>query len=227
MDIAKRRGRPSKGPRHSFTVKLDMGRAMKLKEVLETLNTTGIEYLVPIIEAHLDAIDLEELHNEARDGQVAVAANDTIPTIRPVVKRKLTREEKLRRAQWLARKINLLLDIRIDYTGQPYDYPAIHESADKLGYYISRTRWSLLKEGKDQVVPDECLFALAKAFDVDPEYLLQEDTELPADLEGVLPQVRIKRLSEVRDFAARALSGPVNPEILKAITKMLDEAIEQ
>jgi len=227
MDTAKRTGRPSKGPRHSFTVKLDMVRAVKLKEVLETLNTTGIEYLVPIIEAHLDAIDLDELRSEAREGQVAVAANDTISTIRPVVKRKLTREEKLWRAQWLARKVNLLLDIRTDDEGQPYDYPGIHETADKLGYYISRTRWSLLKEGKDQVVPDECLFALAKVFDVDPEYLLQEDTELPADLEAVLPQVRIKRLSEVRDFAERALSGPVNPEILKAITKMLDKAIEQ
>lgn len=227
MDIAKRRGRPSKGPRHSFTVKLDMGRAVKLKEVLEALNTTGIEYLVPIIEAHLDAIDLDELRNEAREGQVAVAANVAISTVRPVVKRKLTREEKLRRARWLARKVNLLLDIRMDDAGRPYDYPAIHECADRLGYYISRTRWSLLKEGKDQVIPDECLFTLAKVFDVDPEYLLHEDTELPADMEAVLPQVRIKRLSEVRDFAARALSGPVDPEMLKAITKMLDKAIEQ
>jgi hypothetical protein len=204
-----------------------MGRAVKLKKILETLNTTGIEYLAPIIEAHLDAIDLDELRNEPQEGQVVVAANDAVSTIRATVKRKLTREEKLRRAQWLARKINLLLDMRTDATGQPYEYPAIHERADKLGYYISRTRWSLLKEGKDQVVPDECLFVLAKIFDVYPEYLLHEDTELPSDLEAVLPQVRIKRLSGLRDSAVRALSGPVDPEILKAITKMLDTAMER
>lgn len=225
--IAKGPGRPSKGPRHSFTVKLDMGRAMKLKEVLETLNTTGIEYLVPIIEAHLDAIDLDELRNGPPEGQIVAAANDTLSVSRPMVKRKLTREESLRRLQVLARKVNLLLDIRTDDLGQPYDYPAIHERAEKLGYFISRTRWSRLKEGKDQVVPDACLSALAKVFDVDPEYLLHDDTELPADLEAVLPQVRIKRLSEVRDFAMKALGGPVDPEGLNAIVKMLDQAIQQ
>lgn len=224
--IAKGRGRPSKGPRHSFTVKLDMGRSMKLKQVLETLNTTGIEYLGPIIEAHLDSIDLDELRSEAPEMRVTMA-NDTIATTRSMVKRTFIREEKLRRAQSLARKVNLLLDIRMDDAGQLYDYPAIHERADKIGYFISRTRWSLLKEGKEQVVPKECLCVLAKVFDVDPEYLLQEDTELPADLEAMLPQVRIKRLSEVRDFAMRALGDPVNPELLEALTKMLDKAMEQ
>jgi hypothetical protein len=222
--IAKGRGRPSKGPRHSFTVKLDMRRAVKLKEILEILNTTGIEYLVPIIEAHLDAIDLDELRNQPRAEPMAAAENSST---RSAVQRTLTQEESLRRAQTLARKINLLLDARTDESGQPYDYPAIEAGAEKAGFSLSRTRWSLLKNGKDQVVPDACLRAIAKVFDVDPEYLLHDDAELPTDVEAMLPQVRIKRLFRLRDLVVKELGGPVDPEGLKAITKMLDQAIQQ
>lgn len=59
-----RRGRPSKGQRHPFTVKLDMERAVKLVEILAILESTGVEYLTPIIEAHVDAIDLDQLRNQ-------------------------------------------------------------------------------------------------------------------------------------------------------------------
>ncbi len=61
-----RRGRPSKGERHPFTLKLDMERAVKLVELLGILKTSGVEYLTPIIEQHLDAIDLEQLRNHSR-----------------------------------------------------------------------------------------------------------------------------------------------------------------
>jgi hypothetical protein len=57
-------GRPSKGPRHTFACKLDLERAAKLREILEILNTNGIDYLAPIIEAHVDAIDLDQLRNQ-------------------------------------------------------------------------------------------------------------------------------------------------------------------
>lgn len=57
-------GRPSKGERHSFTVKLDMERTAKLFELLEILDTNGIDYMAPIIEAHLDAVDLEQLRTQ-------------------------------------------------------------------------------------------------------------------------------------------------------------------
>lgn len=224
--ISTRRGRPSKGERHSFTVKLDLERAAKLKEILRTLNITGIEYLTPIVEAHIDSIDLDKLHNGSRERRTAVEENSTTATSRSAVRRKLTQQEKLRRAQLLAQKINLLLDARTDESGQPYEYSAISAGAKKAGYYISRSRWSLLKNGEGQAVPDACLRAIATVFEVDPEYLLREDAELPADVKAMLPQVRIQRLSRVRDFAERALGGPVDPERLKAITKMLDEAIE-
>lgn len=223
--IARRRGRPSKGPRHTFAVKLDLERAAKLKEILRTVNTTGIEFLTPIVETHMDSIDLHHLRNKPQTPPTPAAESKATRPLRSAVRRKLTQEEKLRRAQVLARKINLLLDARADESGQPYDYPAIEAGAIKVGVFISRTRWSMLKNGQVQVVPDECLRAIAKVFDVDPGYLLHEDAELPADVEAMLAQVRLKRLSEVRAFADRAL-GPVDPEGLRAITKILDQAIQ-
>jgi hypothetical protein len=142
------------------------------------------------------------------------------------VKRKLTEEEKARRAEVLARKINLLLDAIVDGSGRPYDFPAIEAAAEKAGYCISRTRWSLLKNGGIQVVPDECLGAIATVFGVDPEYLLCEDAKLPAQVEVMLPQVRIKRLYDVRDFATKALRR-LDPEGFGAIAKILDQALQK
>lgn len=132
------------------------------------------------------------------------------------------REAGLRRAETLARKINLLLDTIMSESGQPFDYPAIRDGAQAAGYYISRTRWSLLKAGKEQVVPDDALRAIASVFDVNPEYLLQEDGPLPEQVEAELELLRSLRRAEVRNFAARAL-GPVDPEALQAIAKILDE----
>ena len=128
----------------------------------------------------------------------------------------------IRRAETLARKINLLLDVIMTDSGRPFDYPAIRDGARKAGYYLSRTRWSLLKSGKEQVVPDDALRAIAAVFDVDPDYLLQEDGNLPKRVEAELELLRSMRRAEVRNFAARAL-GPVDPEALKAIAKILDE----
>ena len=128
----------------------------------------------------------------------------------------------LRRAETLARKINLLLDVIMSESGKPFEYPAIRDGAREAGYYLSRTRWSLLKSGKEQVVPEEALRAIAAVFDVDPEYLLQEDGKLPERVEAELELIRSLRRAEVRNFAARAL-GPVDPEALRAIAKILDE----
>ena len=128
----------------------------------------------------------------------------------------------VRRAETLARKINLLLDVIMSDSGKPYDYPAIRDGALKAGYYLSRTRWSLLKSGREQVVPDEALRAIATVFDVNPEYLLQDGGKLPERVEAELELLRSMRRAEVRNFAARAL-GPVDPEALRAIAKILDE----
>jgi hypothetical protein len=75
-----RRGRPSKGQRHPFTVKLDMKRALKLVALLEILESSGVEYLTPIIEKHLDAIDLDQLGDPPRRRQAAAVKNSTTST---------------------------------------------------------------------------------------------------------------------------------------------------
>jgi hypothetical protein len=72
------------------------------------------------------------------------------------------------------------------------------------------------------VVPEEALRALATVFDVDQQYLLQEDGELPHRVKAKLEQLRTKRRAEVRNFAAQAL-GPVDPESFRAVAKILDE----
>ncbi|MDJ0356057.1 hypothetical protein [Paenarthrobacter sp. PH39-S1] len=128
----------------------------------------------------------------------------------------------LRRAETLARKVNLLLDTIMTEAGTPFDYSAIRDAAQEAGYYISRTRWSLLKSGKEQMIPDEVLRALAAAFNVPPQYLLQEDGELPSLVKANLEHIRIRRRAEVRDFAAQALR-PVDPEAFRAVAKILDE----
>lgn len=211
------------GPRHTFADSLDPERAAPLKESLRTVNTAAVEFLTPIVETHMDSIDLHKLRNNPRTPPTAAAEGNATRPLRSAVRQIITQEENLRRAQVLARKINLLLDSRADESGQPYDYSAIEAGAIRVGAFISRTRWSMLKNGQVQVVPDECLRAIAEVFDVDSEYLLHENAELPAEVEAMLPQLRLKRLSEVRAFADRAL-GPVDPEGLRAITEILDQA---
>ncbi|MFK0005078.1 hypothetical protein [Paenarthrobacter sp. NPDC090522] len=134
-------------------------------------------------------------------------------------------DSRVRQARVLARKINLLLDIIMDESGQPYDYPTLSAKAEHLtGYNISRTRWSLLKNGKMQVVPDDALRAIAAVFDIDAEYLLQEDGKIPERVEAELELVRSMRWVGVLNFAARTL-GPVDPEAFRAIAKILDEGV--
>jgi transcriptional regulator with XRE-family HTH domain len=136
----------------------------------------------------------------------------------------LSREQaaEMRRAETLSRKINLLLDVIMSDTGKPFDYIGIRDGAEKAGYYLSRTRWSLLKSGKIQVVPDEALEAIASVFGVEADYLIQENGKLPERVEAELELLKSLRRAEVRNFAARAL-GPVDPKALLAIAKILDE----
>lgn len=218
-------GRPSKGPRHPFTVKLDPERSAKLKEILGTLDVAGTDYLGSIIEAHVDGVDVHELVSQWPEGELA-AANSGAPVSRVGIRRKLAQEEVLRRAQALSWKINLLLDARVDPSGQRYKFSVICAGVQKFGIHLSRTRWSRLKEGQAQVVSDDCLRAIANVFGVDSEYLLHENAELPPEVKEVLPQLRLQRLSEVRAHAVKAL-GLVDPDLLQEMTTVLDQAIQE
>lgn len=109
--------------------------------------------------------------------------------------------------------------------GRPYDYPVIEAGTRKVGHCVSHIRWSLLKNGQDQTIPNRCLRAIATVCGSSPGYLLDENAPLPPKVEVMLPQVRIKRLSEMREFADRALKW-VDPERLGAVTRILDGALQ-
>lgn len=126
-----------------------------------------------------------------------------------------------RRTEALARKINLLLDAVMTSSARPFVYQNVRDSAKLHGFDLSRTRWSLLLNGKPQVVPDEGLRALAAVFGVDPEFLLDDNGDLPNKVSGELVRIRAKRRSEVLNFAARALHL-VDPDALEAIAEVLD-----
>jgi hypothetical protein len=133
------------------------------------------------------------------------------------------RAAKIRQAAILSRKLNLLLDTIKTETGETYDHPSVSAAAmEKCGYFISRTRWTLLKAGREQAIPRDLLIAIATVFDVDPEYLLQEDGPLPEQVEAELKLLLDMRRAEVRTFAARAL-GDLDPEALSAISKILED----
>jgi transcriptional regulator with XRE-family HTH domain len=131
---------------------------------------------------------------------------------------------RLKRAEKLARKINLLLDAIMSDSGDPFDYPEIRDRAKEIGYDITRTRWSLLKNAKEQVVPVEALHAIAAVFDVPARYLVRDDARVPRQVEVKLEEVRKKRRADVRHYATRVLE-PVDPEALKAILEILGDEI--
>lgn len=136
------------------------------------------------------------------------------------------RAAKLRQAAILSRKLNLLLDTIKTDTGETFDYPTVSAAAiRKCGYFISRTRWSLLKAGREQAIPRDLLIAIAAVFGVGPGYLLQEDGPLPEQVNAGLKLLISMRRAEVRTFAARAL-GDIDPETLSAIIKVLDNTAQ-
>jgi transcriptional regulator with XRE-family HTH domain len=129
----------------------------------------------------------------------------------------------LHRAETLSRKVNLLLDVIMSPSGEPFEYTMVRDIAqEKTGYFLSRTRWSMLKQGRPQVVTEGTLRAVAAVFSVDAGYLLNENGNVPEQVQAELELLRSMRRSEVRDFAVRAL-GPVDPEAMRAIAKILDE----
>lgn len=66
-------GRPSKGPRHTFNVKPDITRAEKLRDILEILECNAVDYLTPLVAAHIDSIDLEKFRAEHTQETLPIA----------------------------------------------------------------------------------------------------------------------------------------------------------
>ena len=114
------RGRPSKGPRHAFTVKLDLERSAKLKEILSSLGIAGTDYLGSIIKAHVDAVDLRQVGNEPLEEEALAAVKTSVTAdSQSAVQRKLTPGEVLWQEKMLAWKNSLRLKPRVNEPGKP------------------------------------------------------------------------------------------------------------
>lgn len=132
-------------------------------------------------------------------------------------------EARLQASYELSQKVNLLLDVFRDESGDILEFNAIRAGVEKHGSSLSRTRWHHIKTGDSTVVqPEEVLVALAQFFDVPSEYLTEQDGELPERVKAELELVRSMRRARVKEFATRSLSE-IDSETLQAITELLDE----
>ena len=130
---------------------------------------------------------------------------------------------RLERAETLARKVNLLLDVVVAEGGEPYEFSDIQAGVRENGYELSRTRWWRIRSGESpDAVPREALVALAKFFEVDPAYLTDESGELPERIERELQLLKRMRRNRLKNIAARTL-GDIDIKTLEAINALLDD----
>jgi hypothetical protein len=130
----------------------------------------------------------------------------------------------LRASQALSRKIGLLLDVMTTAEGKRYEFQDIQEALEQNGVKLSRTRWHHIKVG-DATVPQprEIVEALADFFNVNREYLLEEDGPVPERIQHELELLAAMRRAKVKEFATRTLAE-VDNETLAAIAELLDDS---
>lgn len=134
-----------------------------------------------------------------------------------------TPRDRLERAESLARKVNLLIDVVVAEGGAPYEFSDIQTGVRAHGYELSRTRWWRIRSGESpDIVPEEALIALAKFFEVDPAYLTNEAGELPERIERELQLLKKMRRNRLKNIAARTL-GDIDSKTLEAINALLDD----
>ena len=134
-----------------------------------------------------------------------------------------TARDRLAKAETLARKVNLLLDVVVAEGGKPYEFSDIQAGLRQHGYELSRTRWWRIRSGESlEVVPTEALVALAEFFEIDPVYLTDETGELPERIERELQLLKKMRRNQLKNIAARTL-GDIDIKTLDAINALLDE----
>ncbi|WP_026536276.1 hypothetical protein [Arthrobacter sp. H14] len=129
-------------------------------------------------------------------------------------------------SQSLARRLNLRLDTAVTEDGSQHRYPDVRDAMQAAGTPLSRARWHYMRSGNGPVVKDASLLSnLARYFDVDEQYLLREDAELPDRIDAQLDLLKSMREAKVRNFAARQLSD-ISPQALREIRNMIDEHLE-
>ena len=133
-------------------------------------------------------------------------------------------QRNLRESQILARKIDLLLDVVTTAEGKPFEFHDIQSALAEKGVKLSRTRWHHIKTGDATVrQPPEVLTALAEFFQINPDYLLRSDGEVPERIQHELELLAAMRRAKVKEFATRTLAE-VDNETLDAIAALLDDA---
>jgi len=135
----------------------------------------------------------------------------------------LTQQEKKER---LADRMGILVDIWESDNNTALTFPHVEEALSSNGIQLSRTRWSYLIHGTGSLVTDqELLKTIAESvFGVPPTYLTDLYSETPPDVEARMEFLDQMRKLKVKNFAARNL-GATSPEILKTITKIIDESM--
>ena len=135
----------------------------------------------------------------------------------------LTQQEKKER---LADRMGILVDIWESDNNTALTYPHVEEALSSHGIQLSRTRWSYLINGTGSLVTDqELLKVIAESvFGVPATYLTDLYSETPPDVEARMEFLDQMRKLKVKNFAARNL-GATSPEILKTITKIIDESM--
>lgn len=135
-----------------------------------------------------------------------------------------TAERNLRESQILSRKIDLLLDVVVTSEGKQYEFNDIAAALAERGVKLSRTRWHHLKVGDSTVKhPTDLITALADFFQVDPDYLLKADGDIPERIQHELELLAAMRRAKVKEFATRTLAE-VDNETLDAIAALLDDS---
>lgn len=133
-------------------------------------------------------------------------------------------QRNLKESQILARKVDLLLDVVVTAEGKPYEFQDIQSALAEKGVKLSRTRWHHLKSGDATVrQPTEVVTALAEFFEINPDYLLKSDGEVPERIQHELELLAAMRRAKVKEFATRTLAE-VDNETLDAIAALLDDS---
>lgn len=135
----------------------------------------------------------------------------------------LTQQQKKER---LADRMGILVDIWESDNNTALTYPHVEEALSANGIQLSRTRWSYLINGTGSLVTDqELLKGIAESvFGVPATYLTDLYSETPPDVETRMEFLDQMRKLKVKNFAARNL-GATSPEILKTITKIIDDSM--
>lgn len=135
----------------------------------------------------------------------------------------LTQQQKKER---LADRMGILVDIWESDNNASLNYPHVEEVLSAHGITLSRTRWSYLINGTGSLVTDqELLKGIGEfVFGVPATYLTDLYSETPPDVEARMDFLDQMRKLKVKNFAARNL-GATSPEILKTITKIIDESM--